>query len=50
MMHAPGFMHFLLPSCWFTAAKQLQCLHVLNFGVLIKLLNSCHITLRHQED
>lgn len=33
-----------------TAPKPLQRPHVLNFSVLIKLLNSCHITPGHQED
>lgn len=49
-MHALGPGLPCLPSWPFTAAKQLQRLHVLNFSVLIKLLNSCHITLGHQED
>lgn len=34
----------------FIAPKQLQPPHVLNFSVLIKLLNGCHITPGHQED
>lgn len=45
MMHSWGSA---LPSS--SAACLLQHLHVLNLAVLIKLLNSCHITLGRQQD